>query len=142
MGNRAVITTSTSEDIKNSKDIGIYIHWNGGRDSVEGFLKFCELCGYESPETNNFGWAYLCKVIANYFGDGLSIGIDTCDHLDCDNYDNGVYVIRDWKIVDRKYFEGEEQNNYPLIEMLKAINDSQPENQKLDESIINSVGNV
>ena len=33
MGNRAVITTR-----KDLKDIGIYLHWNGGRDSVEGFL--------------------------------------------------------------------------------------------------------
>ena len=36
MGNRAVITTR-------SKDIGVYLHWNGGRDSVEAFLKYCEL---------------------------------------------------------------------------------------------------
>ena len=31
MGNRAVITTE-------KKDLGIYLHWNGGRDSVEAFL--------------------------------------------------------------------------------------------------------
>ena len=30
MGNRAVITTR-----KDLKDIGVYLHWNGGRDSVE-----------------------------------------------------------------------------------------------------------
>ena len=30
MGNRAVIT-----DIE--KKVGIYLHWNGGRDSVEAF---------------------------------------------------------------------------------------------------------
>ena len=142
MGNRAVITTSTSEDVKNSKDIGIYLHWNGGRDSVEGFLKFCELAGYRSPDVDNYGWAQLCRIIGNFFGDGMSVGIDTCDHLDCDNYDNGVYIIRNWKIVDRKYFNGKEQSKFPLIEMLKAINNSQPENQRLDESIINSVGNV
>jgi hypothetical protein len=36
MGNRAVITD-------NKQRIGIYLHWNGGRDSVEAFLKYCEL---------------------------------------------------------------------------------------------------
>lgn len=39
MGNRAVITTSKSKDVKNSKDIGVYLHYNGGRDSVKAFLK-------------------------------------------------------------------------------------------------------
>ena len=34
MGNRAVITASTAPDAPS-----IYLHWNGGRDSVEGFLK-------------------------------------------------------------------------------------------------------
>ena len=60
MGNRAVITTSKSTDIKNSTDIGIYLHWNGGRDSVQAFLKYCELKGYRSPEKDNYGWARLC----------------------------------------------------------------------------------
>lgn len=137
MGNRAVITTSTSEEVANSKDIGIYLHWNGGRDSVEGFLKFCKLAGYRSPEEDNYGWAQLCRVIANFFGDGLSVGIDTCDHLDCDNYDNGVYIIRDWKIVDRKYFNGTEQNNYPLKDVVKAINNAN--GNILSESQINSI---
>ena len=32
MGNRAVITTS-------KKDLGLYLHWNGGRDSIEAFFE-------------------------------------------------------------------------------------------------------
>ena len=43
MGNRAVITTE-------NKKIGIYLHWNGGRDSVEAFLKYCELKNYSLGE--------------------------------------------------------------------------------------------
>lgn len=114
MGNRAVITTSKSTDIENSTDIGIYLHWNGGRDSVQAFLKYCELKGYRSPEKDNYGWARLCQVIGNFFGGELSIGIDSCCSLDCDNWDNGVYIIKDWKIVGRKYFDGIEQDNYNL----------------------------
>ena len=45
MGNRCVITTR--EDFDND-GIGIYLHWNGGRDSVEAFLKYCELKQYRS----------------------------------------------------------------------------------------------
>ena len=39
MGNRAVITTK-------ERKIGLYLHWNGGRDTVEPLLKYCELQGY------------------------------------------------------------------------------------------------
>ena len=136
MGNRAVITTSKSTDIKNSTDIGIYLHQNGGRDSVQAFLKYCELKGYRSPEKDNYGWARLCQVIGNFFGGELSIGIDSCCSLDCDNWDNGVYIIKDWKIVGRKYFDGIEQDNYNLKDMLFDINEAQPEGEKLDKKVI------
>lgn len=40
MGNRAVITTLQNY---NNNGIGVYLHWNGGRDSVEGFLEYMKL---------------------------------------------------------------------------------------------------
>lgn len=67
MGNRAVITTR--EDWK-CGGVGIYLHWNGGRDSVNAFLKYCELKGYRPPEKDCYGWASLAKVISNFFGGG------------------------------------------------------------------------
>lgn len=132
MGNRAVITT------KNSR-IGVYLHWNGGYDSVSAFLKYCELKEYRSPSEDCYGWARLCQVIGNFFGGGLSVGIDTYRHLDNDNGDNGVYVIEGWKIVGRRHhnkFYGE-QRNYDLIEMLRTINEKQPvaEQINIDECI-------
>ena len=136
MGNRAVITASKSLDVAKSNDIGIYLHWNGGRDSVEAFLKYCELKQYRNPSNDNYGWARLCQVIANYFGGGNSIGIDKCCHLDCDNGDNGVYIIEGWKIVGRQYFDGTEQHNYDLYEMLIDIDLTQPETEQLGEEKI------
>ena len=89
MGNRAVITTP-------DKKIGVYLHWNGGRDSVEGFLRTCKKYGFRPPERDNYGWARLCQVIANFFGpDGLSVGIGPYEELDRNNGDNGVYIIKD-----------------------------------------------
>lgn len=129
MGNRAVITTR-------HKDIGIYLHWNGGRDSVEAFLKYCELKGVRPPETDNYGWARMCQIIGNFFGGELSIGIDQYDKLDKDNGDNGVYVIENWKIVDRLFIDWPEQNEYELIKMLKSINEKQPEEERLSEEVI------
>ena len=133
MGNRAVITTK--ENFENN-GVGVYLHWNGGYDSVSAFLKYCELKGYRSPDTDCYGWARLCQVIGNFFGGTTSIGIDTVDKLDCDNWDNGVYIIEGWKIVDRKFFEGNEQMNYDMKNMLMEIDKAQPEAEQLSEYLI------
>lgn len=128
MGNRAVITTKENMD---NNGIGIYLHWNGGRDSVRAFLKYCELRGYRAPSEDNYGWARLCQVIGNFFGGIGSLGIDTVNHLDCNNWDNGVYLIEGWEIVGRMYFDGEEQDYYELIKMLRSINDKMPESERI-----------
>ena len=128
MGNRAVITTKENMD---NNGIGVYLHWNGGRDSVRAFLKYCELKGYRAPSDDNYGWARLCQVIGNFFGGSTSLGIDTVNNLDCNNWDNGVYLIEGWEIVGRMYFEGEEQDEYDLVGMLKTINDSMPESERI-----------
>lgn len=130
MGNRAVITTKENF---NNNGVGVYLHWNGGRDSVEAFLKYCEMKGYRPPSEDNYGWARLCQVIGNFFGGNLSVGCDILSKLDCDNWDNGVYIIDGWKIVGRKYFCSEEQNNYPLNEMLESINSTMPKGEQLTE---------
>ena len=132
MGNRAVITTCTHTNPSASNELGLYLHWNGGRDSVEAFLTYCKLHGYRTPETDNYGWVSLATVIGNFFSDGLSCGIDRCCNLDCDNGDNGVYVIRNWEIVDRKYRTSrEEQKSYTLVDMLLEIDKSMPETMRL-----------
>ena len=132
MGNRAVITTR-------DKKIGVYLHWNGGRDSVEAFLKYCELQGFRCPEDDIYGWARLCQIISNFFTDepksGLSIGIGEYSRLDTDNYDNGTYIIENWKIVDRLFKNGPEQHCYNLKEMLKLIDTQQPEQMQLFKDI-------
>lgn len=62
MGNRAVITTASETKPKYLDNIGVYLHWDGGRDSVEAFLKYCKLKKYRPPEQDNCGWARLCQV--------------------------------------------------------------------------------
>jgi len=124
MGNRGVIATK-------NKDLAIYLHWNGGRDSVEGFLNYCKLKGYRAPETDCYGWARLCQVIGNFFGGGLSLGIETYATADTDNGDNGTYIIEGWKIVDREFHSGREQKSYPLRNVLIEINNSQPKQEQV-----------
>ena len=130
MGNRAVITTE-------GRDLSLYLHWNGGRDSVEAFLRYCDLRRFRAPDADDYGWARLCQVIANFMGaNGLSVGISryTTDERE-DPGDNGIYVIRGWEIVGRVYpYDGFcEQDEYPLDEMLKEIDVAQPIDQQLGD---------
>ena len=135
MGNRAVITTKEG----GQKRIGVYIHWNGGRDSVEAFLEYCRRMKFRCPEDDCYGWARFCQVVSNFMEsgldetirrngvpDGLSIGISTIDNLDCDNFDNGMYIIKEWKIIGREHFNGKEQNGCDLDRMLTVIHEAQP----------------
>lgn len=141
MGNRAVITTAGGY-VFNAASIGVYLHWNGGRDSVEAFLTYCKLKGYRAPEHDNYGWARLCQVIGNFFGGSCSIGIDKLTKLDYDNGDNGLYIIKDWEIVDRRFFEGREQRNYNLKEMLLAIDEAQPAKEQIRDLILSDEVNT
>lgn len=133
MGNRAVITTR--ENFVNN-GIGIYVHWNGGYASVNGFLAYCEAHEYRRPETDCYGWARLCQVISNFFGGTTSIGIDVVNRLDCDNGDNGVYFIDKWRIVGREYYDCEEQMDYDLEEFMNSIDESMPKDEQLGKSAI------
>lgn len=126
MGNRAVITDSR-------KRTAIYLQWNGGRDSVEGFLEYARLKGVRTPEEDPpYAWARLTQIIGNFLGGTSSLGIGLYDEMEADNGDNGVYIVGgDWRIVGRKFFDGKEQRNYALADMLEAIDNAQPENERL-----------
>lgn len=100
MGNRAVITTSTSQ----TEGIGIYLHWNGGLESILAFLDVAKARGFRDPTSDeSYGMARLTGLIHEFFGvtDSTSVGINTLSRLDTDNWDNGVYVIgKGWTIAD------------------------------------------
>lgn len=120
MGNRAVITTA-------ERKIGVYLHWNGGRDTVEPLLQRCELKGYRAPSSDDYGWARLCQVVGNFFGGTLSVGVMLySDEGRMDPGDNGIYAIEGWRSVDRilPYESLVEQKQYDFDEMLRAFDES------------------
>ncbi|MDY0236624.1 MAG: hypothetical protein RBR71_11370 [Gudongella sp.] len=130
MGNRAVITTP-------DKQIGAYMHWNGGRDSVNAILTYCKLHSYRKPEQDNYGWARICQVISNFIdADGNSVGIDRYECLDTNNGDNGVYIIKDWEIVGREFFTGAEQDDYDLVNFLNELDRCMPEQHRIGNKMI------
>ena len=122
MGNRAVIAFINDKGKKDKNSVGIYLHWNGGRDSVEGFLQTAK--DYEL-RSGSYGVARLTQIIANGLGGTLSLGVDLLKNLDCDNYDNGVYWIdQNFNIVDREYIsrpDFKEQQQYSLSEFVKGL---------------------
>ena len=128
MGNRAVITGKDNK-------LSLYLQWNGGRDSVEGFLKYAKMKGVRGIESDSsYCVARLAQIIGNFFGGNNSIGILQSAQSPGDN---GIYVIDDsFNIVDRVDYSGEEQSEYSLLEMLNSIDERQPEEGRLGEEKI------
>lgn len=118
MGNRAVIHFQGS-------NVGMYVHWNGGRDTIEPMLEVAKEYGLRGGD---YGLARLVQMFGNFMGGTLSMGIDELERLDCDNCDNGVYVIDSaFNIVDRQYMRGPEQAQYDPEDMkqdFREANDS------------------
>jgi len=108
MGNRAVITFDTHD-----KAPCIYLHWNGGRASVEAFLHAAKLLQITLPDDLPLGeaktWAMdrLAQLLAHrFFGCevGTTVYRTTYGRADTDNWDNGVYIVDIyWDIVGRRF---------------------------------------
>ena len=126
MGNRAVVAFLGDNGEKNLDEcLGIYLHWNGGRDSVEGFLQYAKDKGLRSGD---YGVARLCQIIGNTFGGTLSMGVDVVCNLDYDNFDNGLYwVDKNFNIVGREYIDTiqggnfKEQQQYKLKDFVAHV---------------------
>ena len=77
---------------------------NGGPESVLAFLDVARERGFRDPGSDDqYAMARLCGLICEFLGPGdSSVGIGPLDQLDCNNYDNGVYVIGEgWTVIDR-----------------------------------------
>lgn len=96
MGNRAIIT------VQGMEDVGIYLHWNGGPESVLAFLGAAKQLGVRSPEDDDtYFMGRFAQIIGNYFGGTTSIGIGPSKQMD--DGDNGVYTVGgDFNIVGRQ----------------------------------------
>jgi hypothetical protein len=94
MGNRAVITFS-----QHNTAPCIYLHWNGGRASVEAFIKSAKhlglhVCKNEYDEHKVLD--LLAEMIATHFFEskvGMNVYREHYGRADKDNGDNGVYVL-------------------------------------------------
>jgi len=131
MGNRAVIAFNSKTA---PTDVAIYLHWNGGVESVKAFLDYAKEVGVRGGEDKSYCLSRLCQIMGNFFGGTTSLGIDQLRNLDCNNNDNGLYLINDeLKIVGRCYIrDGEDlvpvsvegRKKYDdILAQLREIND-------------------
>lgn len=126
MGNRAVITST-------KKDLAVYLHWNGGRDTVEPLLDYCRMHGYHSPAVCSYGYARICQVMGNFFGGSNCIGLSVYTHdREMDPGDNGIYVVdENWNIVERIGAPECEQMEYPAKLVLAELDKNMPEKERI-----------
>ena len=105
MGNRAVIQMQ-------GQDVGIYLHNNGGRDTIQPLLEVAQEYGIRGDD---YGIARLAQMMGNFFGGTLSVGVSTLDKLDSQ-----------FNIVDRLFKRSTEQSHWDNAEMkteIKKAND-------------------
>jgi len=69
MGNRATLKFKDEANQPN-----IYLHWNGGRASVEAFLNVAKAMELRA---DSYGVARMCQIVGNFFGGNLSLGYNT-----------------------------------------------------------------
>ena len=126
MGNRAVITFSTANNAP-----AIYLHWNGGRASVEGFLTAARQLGLRHAPTaqaQTEALDQLAEMLARfYFRCNVGMTVYRLHYAgsDRDNGDNGTYLIgRDLTIIDRLFKPRAEEINHAktaaIIEQITA----------------------
>lgn len=104
MGNRAVITFGVQ-----GKSPCIYLHWNGGQASVEGFLRACRHLGINGHQPEAKAMDAISNTVARHFFGcdvGHTVYREEFGRSDTNNYDNGYYVIDKGLNIIRRAGEG------------------------------------
>ncbi len=113
MGNRAVLSFSTANNAPS-----IYLHWNGGRASVEGFIAAAKGLGLNNAGTTREQQSKFldnfADMIAKHFfrcNVGMTVYRETYGQSDYDNGDNGVYVLSPELRITRRLYRGTYEEN-------------------------------
>ena len=123
MGNRAVLTFGQEPESP-----CIYLHWSGGRASVEAFLDCARQLGLRivPPGQEASALDSLAEMIARHFF-GCDVGHTVYRHLyaqaDADNGDNGIYLLNRVLSIGGRSFapEREEVNPAKTVAIVEKI---------------------
>lgn len=113
MGNTAIIKF---EDYRRTSQTEVYLHWNGGPESVVAFLDYTK----QHVRLGDYFIARFVQVIGNFFGGDVSLGVGNYDYQAHHNYHvkmdvSGVEIVsyngREFDCDaarDHSYWRGEE----------------------------------
>lgn len=124
MGNRCVVT-------QQDKSKAIYFHWNGGMDTIYPLTIVAKSFAEDSKDKAS-KWDIFKSIARNVF-DAQIMPYKKCD---CNNGDNGVYILDDdLNIVGREYAPEKEQDEHNFLQMICYIVISAISHQELKGKI-------
>ena len=138
MGNRAFICFENNP-------INIYVHWNGGIESVKAFCDAAKERGFADPTSDaSYAMARLIGLIHEFFGvtDSSSLGVCTFssaeEEIDAITYaDNGKYIIgKDWQIICHYQYSYDDQKRVELATTLENSSDKDKQQYEQIKSIL------
>lgn len=112
MGNRALITLKPLT--KENKVIAVYVHWNGGIESVKAICEVCKARGFRTPTDDpEYALARFIGVWHEFFGvtDSTSLGVMLMDWDAAKGFwsDNGIYTIgENWEITEHYFINDDD----------------------------------
>lgn len=118
MGNRALITLQPLT--KENNVIAVYVHWNGGIESVKAICEVCKARGFRTPTSDNsYALARFIGVWHEFFGvtDSCSLGVymTNWEGIKGSWLDNGVYTIgENWEIIEHFDIDNETDKKIDL----------------------------
>lgn len=138
MGNRAFIGFENNP-------INIYVHWNGGIESVKAFCDAAKERGFADPTCDaNYAIARLVGLIHEFFGvtDSSSLGVCTFssaeEEKDAITYaDNGKYIIgKNWQIIHHYQYSYDDQKHVDLATTLENSSDEDKQRYEAIKSFL------
>lgn len=134
MGNRALIIMEKPTEALPIVP-AIYVHWNGGIESVLAMCQVCKDRGFRTPGGDaSYAMARMVGVWHEFFGldDSLSLGVLTYDGKS-DHGDNGVYLLGgDWEVIEHYRHHWDDDG---ITELPKVINP----NNKYQADMVNGL---
>ena len=119
MGNRALITLEPLT--KENKVVAVYVHWNGGIESVQAIADVCKERGFRAPDSDlSYALARFIGVWHEFFGveESTSLGVMMVDWQNVKDswLDNGVYTIgKDWKVIEHYTIDPDTDEKIELL---------------------------